>query len=140
MKVREVTRSAVFGGVDGLGLAIGVVLVLHGKAVAILVAAGAANAAAELAGMAAGQWLSSRDETLRVPRALANGLGAFAGALLPVIALALGGPYAALGVLLALAVLIAHAMPSDPAWRSWAETGATLAIVAGVVAITSLVV
>lgn len=140
MTRRPLVAAVTFGSVDGIGLAIGICLVLHGKAAAVLIAAAAANAAAELAGMASGQWLSTPGEALRVPRSLANGAGAFLGALAPVLALALAGPWAAIVVLVGMALLIAHAMPSEPYWRSYLDTGVTLALVIAVCAVAALVV
>lgn len=137
---RSVIPAALMGGVDGLGLAIGVLVVLGGKAGAVLAAAAAANAGAELAGMSSGQYLSTRGEPYRIHKAAANGIGAAGGCLLPVIAfIGLGAPGCA-AVLVAMVILMCAAIPSKPWYRSFIETFITVAIVAAVCGITAAIV
>lgn len=129
-------QQATAGSVDGLGLAVGLLLVLGGHA---LLLAAVANASAEWAGMAAGQWLSLRGRPMRTSGALANGTAAAVGALLPVLAYLAFGVPGAVVALLGSAVLIAAVTPSQPAWRSWVETFSIIAVVTCVVWVSSLV-
>lgn len=134
---KELIEAGVFGAVDGIGLAIGLLLVLGPKGI---LAAAAANAAAEFAGMSSGEWLSRRGEPLRIPVALANGFAAAVGALLPIVAYVVAGVPAAIGVLIASVVWIAWSTPSKPWWKSWVETFSIVGIVTLIVYAVSFLV
>jgi hypothetical protein len=93
--------QAVFGGADGLVLAVGLVVGLHRHPAAMLAAAFAAGLA-ELAGMTSGAWLSDAGP---VP-ALANGVAAFAACVAPAVPYAVTSGTAALWASLGIAATV----------------------------------
>lgn len=97
-------RQAVFGGADGLTIALGLVAGLSGQPHAILRAALSAGLA-ELVGMSAGSWLSDGDGG--IPGALANGGAAFAACVVPALPYALASGRAALCASLLLVAAVA---------------------------------
>jgi VIT1/CCC1 family predicted Fe2+/Mn2+ transporter len=108
----EVRRQAVFGGADGLVLALGFVVSFAGQPHAVVRAAVAAGLA-EFTGMTAGAWLSDSGSGLRP--ALANGGAALAACVLPALPyVAAAGPGAlavSLVLVAAIAAVIARLRP-----------------------------
>ena len=97
MTAREIRKQAVFGGADGVTLAIGLIVSLTGQPHAIVRAALAAGLA-ELVGMSAGSWLSDGGDGIGgLWGALANGAAAFAACVVPAL------PYLAASNAVALA-------------------------------------
>jgi VIT1/CCC1 family predicted Fe2+/Mn2+ transporter len=120
---RDDLKQAVFGGMDGLSSAIGMIaaLALSGSG-AVLVAA-VALAVGSAVSMAAGEWLSDPEQSSH--RALVMGVATLAGALLPAVPFAVlsGGPAdaACLLVTMGLAGLVAELRPEDRL-QSYART------------------
>ena len=121
-----ILSSATMGSIDGIGLAIGLLLVLGHNGI---LAAGAANAGSEFAGMASGQYLSTRGQRYRFVSAISNGGAAVIGVLIPIFAFELAGVVGAIVALALLWIDMAMMMPSRPWWRSWIETSVTIGIV-----------
>jgi hypothetical protein len=82
IKADVIRRQATFGTADGVSIAPGLIVLLSGDPHAVVKAARGAGLA-EFPGVAAGQYLSDKDAG--VPAALANGLAAIAGCILPVV-------------------------------------------------------
>jgi len=127
-------RLAVFGGVDGLtmflGLTLGLIVSRQGSSAVWHAALG--GAAGELIGMSSGQWLSDKASGIAV--AVACGAAGAAACLAPAIPFLVmpQGPAkaAALGIAAAVAGMIAWARP-EHGWRAAADTYGIL-IAAGV--------
>lgn len=96
-------RQAVFGGSDGLTLAIGFIAGMSGQPAHAIVRAAVAAGIAELVGMTAGSWLSDSEAGFRP--AAANGLAALAACVVPVLPY-LAGPGARWAELAASLVLV----------------------------------
>ncbi len=132
---RAWARPAIFGAFDGITCCLGVILsLLHEPRLILTAAAGVA--AAEMVGMAAGEWQSSSDNGLAA--SVVVGVTSGLGAVLPAI------PYAILPAAVArwCSVLVLLAVTAAIAWlrsdsrgrgRAFAESYAILAAVGAVV-------
>ena len=101
---RALRREAVFGGADGVTIALGLIVSLAGQQRAMWHAAVGAGLA-ELVGMTAGKWLSDGDAGFRL--ALANGTSALAACLVPAFPALLMSGAPALGAELGLVAAVA---------------------------------
>lgn len=127
---RRLIGPAIFGAIDGMTVVLGVLLPLHDKARLVVLSAASGVAAAELVGMAVGEWLA--DEACNWPAAALIGLTSALGAILPAVAFA-AAPHrirlwAACAVIAAIGAGIAytrHRMGRGS--RAWAETFGLLA-------------
>jgi hypothetical protein len=131
VKAAAAEKQAVFGGADGIVLAVGFIASLAGQPHALVRAATAAGLA-ELVGMTAGSWLSdSRDGFWP---ALANGGAALAACVLPAVPYAVtsgAAPLAAsLVTVVAAAAVIAHLRP-EKGLLAYVQTFGVLAVAAG---------
>jgi VIT1/CCC1 family predicted Fe2+/Mn2+ transporter len=99
-----IERQAVFGGADGLTLALGLIVSLSGQPHAIIKAALGAGLA-ELVGMTAGCWLS--DSSSGPWPALANGAAALVACVIPALPYVALSGLAALGLSVGLVVAVA---------------------------------
>lgn len=138
-RAARIKRQAVFGGADGLTLALGLIVSLSGQPHAIVHAALGAGIA-ELVGMTAGAWLS--DASSGFGPALANGGAALAACVIPAV------PYMAAGgaVALALSLVLVAAIAGIIAWLrpergllAVAQTFGVLVVAAGLCFAASLV-
>jgi hypothetical protein len=131
VKVAAAEKQAIFGGSDGIVLAVGFVASLTGEPHALVRAATAAGLA-ELVGMTAGSWLS--DSGGGFWPALANGGAAMAACVLPALPYAVTSGSAALAASLVLAgataAVIAHLRPEKGA-LAYVQTFGVLAVAAG---------
>jgi hypothetical protein len=101
---KQASRQAVFGGADGLTLALGLIVSLSGQPHAIVRAAAGAGLA-EFVGMTAGAWLS--DASSGFMPALANGGAALLACVIPAMPYVLATGAAALIASLMLVAAVA---------------------------------
>lgn len=104
MDRKQASRQAVFGGADGLTLALGLIVSLSGQPHAIVRAAAGAGLA-EFVGMTAGAWLS--DASSGFMPALANGGAALLACVIPAMPYVLATGAAALITSLMLVAAVA---------------------------------
>lgn len=104
MDRKQASRQAVFGGADGLTLALGLIVSLSGQPHAIVRAAAGAGLA-EFVGMTAGAWLS--DASSGFMPALANGGAALLACVIPAMPYVLATGAAALIASLMLVAAVA---------------------------------
>lgn len=118
-------RLAVFGGVDGLTMFLGLTLglIVSRQSASAVWHAALGGAAGELIGMTSGQWLS--DRTSGLPAALACGIAGAAACIAPAwpFLILASGParLAALVIAAVVAGLIARARP-EHGWAAIADT------------------
>jgi len=129
---RTLKRESVFGGSDGVVLALGLIVALAGKPWAMWHAALGAGLA-ELVGMTAGRWLSDSDDGFAV--ALANGLAACLACWVPALPAAFAGHgpaalTAELTLVAGIAAVISWLRP-EKGVLAVAETYGVLAVAAG---------
>lgn len=131
MKVAAAEKQAIFGGSDGIVLAVGFVAALDGQPHALVRAATAAGLA-ELVGMTAGSWLS--DSGGGFWPALANGGAALAACVLPALPYAVTSGSAALAASLVLVVAVAAVIAQlrpEKGLLAYVQTFGVLAVAAG---------
>ena len=137
---RSWARPAIFGAFDGITCCLGVILsLLHEPRLILTAAAGVA--AAEMVGMAAGEWQSKSDNGLAasVVVGATSGFGAVLPAIPYAIVPAAAARWCSVLVLLAVTAAIAF-LRSDTRGRSraFAESFGILAVVAAVVYLVQL--
>jgi hypothetical protein len=130
---KALRRESVFGGADGLTIALGLVVSLAGHPAAMWHAAVGAGLA-EAVGMTAGRWLSDSDGGFLV--ALANGGAACSACLIPAVPALLASGPAALAAEVALVAGIAAVISwlrPEKGILAVAQTYGVLIVAAGLV-------
>jgi hypothetical protein len=138
MADRSLAATATFGLFDGVTSALGVVvgLVAAGASPHTILVAAAGLAVAAAVGMAFGDYLAGASTRSASVMGAASLLGSLIPAL-PVVAWpGMGGDYASLALVLAVAVVIAQVRGGTP--RDYTTTAATLAIASGLSIAVSL--
>ncbi len=131
-------RLAIFGGVDGLTMFLGLTagLVVSGQGGAAVWHAALGGAAGELIGMSSGQWLSDRESGIRAALACGAAGAAACGAPAVPFLVTTGGAAKAAALVIAAAVagVIAAARPE----RGWAAVASTYGVLAAAGALSGL--